>query len=147
MSELAPCPECQRHVRKDETCCPFCGQALSLSQLPARVLPRSRLGRAATFAFGATLASATLSGCGGDSERKKAGEGGAASGGVTASGGNDAGESGGGADVITPVVPPYGAPTAETDAGGAGGIGSVEVVGGAPAAGSGVGGGFIGIPK
>lgn len=25
MSELAPCPGCGRHVRRDEAACPFCG--------------------------------------------------------------------------------------------------------------------------
>jgi len=59
MSTLTPCPECQRHVRKTETQCPFCGQAVSLAHVPAPMLPRKRLGRAATFAFGATVAGAT----------------------------------------------------------------------------------------
>ena len=59
MSQLTPCPECQRHVRKSEAYCPFCDTALSLSHLPDHVLPRKRLGRAATFAFGATVAGAT----------------------------------------------------------------------------------------
>src|SRR4051812_10618389 len=59
MSQLTPCPECQRHVRKTEARCPFCDSALSLSHLPAPVLPRQRLGRAATFAFGAGVVGAT----------------------------------------------------------------------------------------
>jgi hypothetical protein len=59
MSELAPCPECQRHVRKSETRCPFCGEAVSLAHLPPPPLPGRRLGRAATFAFGATVVGAT----------------------------------------------------------------------------------------
>src|SRR5437762_13997666 len=64
MSELVPCPECQRHVRKTEASCPFCGEALSLSHLPPPVLPTRRLGRAATFAFGASVVGATaLVGC------------------------------------------------------------------------------------
>ncbi len=62
MSQLTPCPECQRHVRKTEARCPFCASALSLSHLPDHVLPRKRLGRAATFAFGATVAGATALG-------------------------------------------------------------------------------------
>lgn len=155
MSELTPCPECQRHVRKTETSCPFCSQALSLSHLTEQVLPRSRLGRAATFAFGATLVSATaLVGCGGESEGKKEGEGGTAAGGSasggtnlggTASGGADAGQSSGGALPI----PLYGAPAAgaSNEAGGSSsGIGGVGLVYGAPAAGSGNFGGCPGPP-
>jgi hypothetical protein len=67
MSQLTPCPECQRHVRKSETCCPFCGTAVSLAHIPAPALPRKRLGRAATFAFGASVVGATaLVACGDD---------------------------------------------------------------------------------
>jgi hypothetical protein len=64
MSQLTPCPECQRHVRKTEARCPFCDSALSLAHVPAPVLPRARMGRAATFAFGASVVGATaLVGC------------------------------------------------------------------------------------
>lgn len=59
MNQLVPCPECSRHVRKNETTCPFCGQALALAHLPAPAVPRRRLGRAATFAFGASVVGAT----------------------------------------------------------------------------------------
>jgi hypothetical protein len=145
MSELTPCPECQRHVRKTETSCPFCSQALSLSHLPTPALPRSRLGRAATFAFGATLVGATaLVGCGGESEGKKGGGGGGASGGTT-SGGTSAGESPDGAG----MGPLYGAPAAGTssDTGGTSSdTGGVGLVYGAPAAGSGSYGGCPGVP-
>jgi hypothetical protein len=155
MRELTPCPECQRHLCKDEESCPFCGQALSLSRLPAHALPRSRLSRAATFAFGATLLSATALVSCGETEGNQDGEGGTASGGVspggtasgdTASGGTNAGEGPAGSG----TVPPYGSPPAEggeSAGGAAGGIGSVDLVAGAPAAGSGGGGGFVGIPK
>ena len=137
MSELPPCPDCQRHVRKTETSCPFCGQALALSDLPAAVLPRSRLGRAATFAFGATLASATaLVACGGESEGKKESAGG------TASGGAGAGQSPGG----TGIAPPYGVPAGgtENDTGGTGfGVGLVY---GAPSVSDGGDSGDGGVP-
>jgi hypothetical protein len=120
-----------------------------LSHLPAHALPRSRLGRAATFAFGATLVSATaLVGCGGESEGKKEGEGGAASGGSAAggtdSGGADAGQSAAGSG----VVPLYGGvPAAGNDSGGApNGFGGTGLVYGAPAAGSGNFGGCPGPP-
>ena len=29
MSELIPCPGCQRHVQSDEAVCPFCGATVS----------------------------------------------------------------------------------------------------------------------
>lgn len=59
MSQLTPCPACHRHVRKTETACPFCSASISLAHLPAPQLPSSRLGRAATFAFGASLVGVT----------------------------------------------------------------------------------------
>lgn len=59
MSQLTPCPECQRHVRKTEVRCPFCEAALSLAHVPPPVLPRRRMSRAATFAFGAGVVGAT----------------------------------------------------------------------------------------
>lgn len=48
MSELRPCPACDRHVKSDESSCPFC--AAALEPAPARRLPRGRLTRAAVFA-------------------------------------------------------------------------------------------------
>lgn len=158
MSELTPCPECQRHVRTAETSCPFCGRALSLSHLAAPVLPRSRLSRAATFAFGATLVGATaLVGCGGEATGKKEGGGGNSPGGMNAgamasggtSGATVSAGNGGGVPDGSGTVPPYGAPPAEDGSGAGGapsGIGGVGLVAGGDASGSGVGG-FVGIPK
>src|SRR4051812_27908416 len=92
MSHLVPCPECSRHVRVSETTCPFCGRALDLSALPAPALPRTRLGRAATFAFGASIVGATaLVSCGGDEAPSGGGD---AAAGATGSGGS-AGATGG----------------------------------------------------
>ncbi len=48
MSDLAPCPACRRHVRVDESACPFCASALPA--VPPRVLTPGRLTRAAVFA-------------------------------------------------------------------------------------------------
>lgn len=110
MSLLTPCPECRRHVRKTETQCPFCGEAVSLANVPAPVLPRKRLGRAATFAFGASVIGATsLVACSGDDD-----------------------DTGG-------VVPVYGAPAGGTSTGGSNNAdaGAGTAVYGAPAAGSG----------
>lgn len=69
MSRLIPCASCSRHVRQAEGSCPFCGGALSLASVPPAPLPRKRLGRAATFAFGASVVGATtLVACGDDAE-------------------------------------------------------------------------------
>jgi hypothetical protein len=109
LSQLIPCPGCNRHVRQSESSCPFCSSALSLGDVPAAELPRTRLGRAATFAFGASLA---LAACGGDSETGKEGGGGAPAAGSAAKGGESSGGSiMGGTHTVTPV---YGAPAAGT---------------------------------
>ena len=158
MTQLIPCPACNRHVRQVEASCPFCAAALSLAHVPSAPLPSTRLGRAATFAFGATLVGATtLLACGGQEEGKKGGAGGNAAGGTTsqagsASGGSSAGTPASGGTGIGPV---YGAPaggigteggtgnSAGTTTGGSislGGSGSPAPLYGAPAA------GFPGIP-
>ena len=65
MDHLIPCSGCARHVRAVEPTCPFCGEALPYSlRTRAPVLPATRLGRAATFAFGAAMAASTAAGCG-----------------------------------------------------------------------------------
>lgn len=67
MSPLVPCPSCTRHVRSNETQCPFCRTDLP-AELAARVVPaaRVRLDRLAAFTFAASLA-ATAAACGGKS--------------------------------------------------------------------------------
>jgi hypothetical protein len=98
MKHLVPCPECSRHVRISELQCPFCALPLDLANTPPPQLPRGRLSRAATFAFGATFVSATaISACGGDAEESGLPNAGAA-------GLASAGASFGG------TVPPYGSP-------------------------------------
>lgn len=64
MSQLHPCPSCARHVKKAEAVCPFCGTSISLSGVAPRTRPTQRMGRAATFAFGAAVAT-SLAACGG----------------------------------------------------------------------------------
>lgn len=59
MTRLRPCSECQRHVRVDESACPFCDAELEPVE-PAR-RGGSAVTRAAIFA-GATLLAAP--GCG-----------------------------------------------------------------------------------
>ncbi len=66
MAQLEPCPKCRRHVRTSETVCPFCSSdiASSMQRAPARPLPTTRLGRAALFAFGLSVAATSaLEGC------------------------------------------------------------------------------------
>jgi len=54
---LAPCPECSRHMRVNETQCPFCGTAVTVD-LSRSVVPSApkRLTRAAALVFGASIA-------------------------------------------------------------------------------------------
>lgn len=97
MNHLVPCPSCARHVRQSEASCPFCAVELALGHVSSPAVPRVRLGRAATFAFGASLVGATsLVACGGESETGKPGGGGANSmaGGTSVSGTAGAGGNG-----------------------------------------------------
>ncbi|HSY38301.1 MAG TPA: hypothetical protein VLA79_02200 [Polyangia bacterium] len=61
MKSLAPCPGCARHVKPDETVCPFCQEALVSQpvsvacQGPCTGHRSPRLGRAALMAAGAAL--------------------------------------------------------------------------------------------
>jgi hypothetical protein len=96
MTHLVPCPSCQRHVRAGEGSCPFCAVSLELAAMPPPRLPRSRLGRAATFAFGATIAGLTsLSACsdGEDDDGSGGGAGVTGSGGASGAGGSGTGGS------------------------------------------------------
>jgi hypothetical protein len=61
MTRLEPCPHCHRHVRVNETACPFCARPVAFASAP-RVTPRARVGRAAMFAFG--VAASSQAGCG-----------------------------------------------------------------------------------
>ena len=63
-THLVACPACARHVRVNETACPFCSTTLGddVHAASPKRAPRERLGRAALVAFGAgTIAVA----CGG----------------------------------------------------------------------------------
>ena len=57
MTDLLPCPTCNRHVRTDERCCPFCAAALPALGEEPRGAPavRGRMSRALLFATGAAL--------------------------------------------------------------------------------------------
>ena len=57
MSALVPCPGCDRHVKADETTCPFCQVALAPQRCAGRCSRSStaRLAGAALVAAGAAL--------------------------------------------------------------------------------------------
>jgi hypothetical protein len=109
-----------------ETACPFCKALLDLRAAAAPRLPAKRLGRAATFAFGASLAAALpVIGCGGEntSEAPAAGAAGTGSGGAGTTGAGGAGGTGQGGPldsgpdaVDAGMMAIYGAP-APVDAG------------------------------
>ena len=92
MNHLLPCTGCARHVRAGDPICPFCGEILPLSlrQSASHPHPARRLGRAATFAFGAALAATTGVGCEDGATPPDSG-GGEDSGAAADSGGADAG--------------------------------------------------------
>jgi hypothetical protein len=66
MTPLAVCPECQRHLRRTETTCPFCSADVrdAFSKMLPRAIPTERLGRTALLAFAA--ANIGVAACGGD---------------------------------------------------------------------------------
>jgi hypothetical protein len=76
MDHLRPCGACSRHVRADETRCPFCEAALEAAP-PAPAATAGRLGRAALMAVGVTVATVaaastvtSISACGGRNIQK-----------------------------------------------------------------------------
>ena len=99
MTHLLPCPSCSRHARASERECPFADKpSIRAAAPPPPELPKTRLGRAAAFAFGASVVGATtLIACGGEttggSDGGKAGAAGTSSatggGGSTGQGGTD----------------------------------------------------------
>jgi hypothetical protein len=65
MSTLVPCSACSRHVKSDETVCPFCGAAVEAPVCSGRCggsLP-ARLQHAALLAAGAALLGVAGQGC------------------------------------------------------------------------------------
>ena len=66
MAPLIPCPECNRHLRPNETTCPFCNADVrdAVAHHRARVIPTERLGRTALMAFAA--ANMGVAACGGE---------------------------------------------------------------------------------
>jgi hypothetical protein len=118
---MAPCPECDRHIRISESDCPFCGYALS-GRLAAAPDTTRRMSRAAAFVFGATVA---VSACGDtvtvddDSSSN------------SSSSASSSSSGGGGGQTL------YGGPA--VGSGGSAGIGGNQAMYGAPAVGGGGG--------
>jgi hypothetical protein len=57
--KLLPCPSCERHVRSDETACPFCNQAVAFCANGRCAETGDRaLSRAAVLFLGATALAA-----------------------------------------------------------------------------------------
>jgi hypothetical protein len=122
---LAPCPSCYRHVRTTESACPFCAAALPRDLAAPAIRPaRRRLGRAAAFAFGASVA---VTGCG--SEVSSDGIAGGVGGGSTTSG---AGAYDAGPDDDGGTQAKYGAPPPPDDAGPDDDGGSADLYGAPP---------------
>lgn len=72
MTALAPCHGCGRHVKISEAACPFCGAAAEgLAAAPGTT---KRLGRAAAFAFTASLGAAQAAGCAGATDGSTSGK-------------------------------------------------------------------------
>ena len=55
MPSLVVCAACSRHIRRNETACPFCNAAITsdVANAPERAMPTTRLGRVALFTFAA----------------------------------------------------------------------------------------------
>jgi hypothetical protein len=132
---LVPCARCARHARVTEASCPFCGAEIAPNEARARIVPGTtrRLGRAAAFVFGASVAAVAC-----ESEVTVSDPGEEASGpsgqttGVGSTAGGQAGM-GGREESTGNIAPVYGVPAV----GGAGGEG------GAGGASSGDGGGDV----
>lgn len=124
---LHPCPHCQRHIRTDETSCPFCDAdvAGAFDAVPAPRLPTARLSRAALLALGTVVSSIPLTACAGDDDQgENTAAGGAMSagtGGTEATGGASVGGSGGDQGVAVYGVPASGGENQGTGGQGVGG--------------------------
>jgi hypothetical protein len=58
---LVPCDHCQRHFRRAETRCPFCGLSVTANSAAALPEPTERLSRVGILAFVATMGAASCS--------------------------------------------------------------------------------------
>jgi len=63
MAQLLPCSSCSRHIRANESRCPFCSAAVTPRSVAQVEIPK-RLSRAGVFLFASTMA---VTGCGSSS--------------------------------------------------------------------------------
>ena len=120
---LVPCPSCARHVRVSDVLCPFCATALpeDLRASAPRALPPAGMSRAARYALGVALATATAAAPGCSTSRSE--DAGVDLGGVmplygaAADGGTDAGVDLGGPIPMYGAAADAGADAARPDAG------------------------------
>jgi hypothetical protein len=113
MARLRPCTECHRHVRGDETRCPFCDAELSAALPGGAKAPGLPLTRAAIIFGAAATVAACVSG-GPDTTSSSSSSGGSSSGNTSSSG----------------AAPAYGVP--EIDSGDQDSGGPVALYGPAP---------------
>lgn len=127
MTLLIPCPQCNRHVRRSESACPFCGTSVSaaIAATPERAVPLTRMSRSALAMFAAASVGAVS--CSDDQPAAGTGRPGAKGDAAL----DGASHSGTGGYLATPV---YGAPAPTggvTGAGGRSNAGGTTNVGGA----------------
>lgn len=112
MASLVPCTTCQRHIRRAEAQCPFCGAQRTPAVGPSRevVIPREAK-RATLLAIGLTLAGQACGGMSDANDPKLPGAGGSVGTSNGGTGGNGTGGTNaggrGGTDFGFPA-PPYG---------------------------------------
>jgi hypothetical protein len=150
MASLVPCTVCQRHVRRSESACPFCGaeRQPTAGPLRERGLPRDAK-RATLVALGLTLAGPACGGRGDDGDERDNSsiiapyglspditEGGSGGSGGAAGGGSGGASGSAGGDEGKVTVPPYGAMPPPDPEGGSGGGADTPDSGTPPDAGS-----------
>ena len=116
MTSLAACPSCARHVRINESRCPFCSVGLegAFANRPSPLAAVGRLSRAALFALGATAAAAgTVVGCSDDPKEPEPEQQDAGTNAIYGAPAVDGGSDSGG------PAPAYGAPAVDSGANGA----------------------------
>jgi hypothetical protein len=136
---MLPCPQCERHVRLDESACPFCNSEIPSDDRNAAPDTNRRMSRAAAFVFASVAvacgSTTIIDGTSSSSSSATSGSGSSSSG---SSGSTSSGMSGaGGAGASTGVggiAPAYGAPAVggASNTGGMGNGGGIPLYGAAP---------------
>jgi hypothetical protein len=68
IAHLEPCPTCRRHIRADESRCPFCDVIVpsSIANAPRPATVSAAMGSSQKFAYRALAAGAIVTACGGE---------------------------------------------------------------------------------